>query len=373
MMDYPAQRRRQLATMLDKDGVAAYLVHQPVNVSYLTGFTGDSSWLLVARDRSILVSDARYTEQIAQECPQLEIVIRPPTQLIADAAVAELKRLGVGAVAFESSQMSVADFEALRELLPSVNWKPVRERVESLRIIKDASEIAAIKEAIHFAERAFGAFRSLLRLEDTEKDLADAMEMAVRRAGGEKTSFPTIVAVGERAALPHARPTSKRVGESSFLLVDWGASGPLYKSDLTRMLVPRTNSAFSKSDRDAKLEAVHGLVLKAQLQALSMIRPGVKAHDVDAAVRSIFSDAGYGERFGHGLGHGLGLQVHEAPSLRPNSTAVLQPGMVVTVEPGIYLPGWGGVRLEDDVLVTPDGCEILTKVPKGLPESICSI
>ena len=195
----------------------------------------------------------------------------------------------------------------------------------------------------------------------------------VRRAGADKTSFPTIVAVGDRSALPHAPPTSKRVSESSFVLLDWGASGQLYKSDLTRMLVPRTNSAFPNEHGDAKLEAVHGLVLKAQQQALSMIRPGVKGHDVDLAVRTIFAEAGYGERFGHGLGHGIGLQVHEAPSLRPNSAVILQPGMVVTVEPGLYLPGWGGVRLEDDVLVTPDGCEILTKLPKGLPESICSI
>jgi Xaa-Pro aminopeptidase len=372
-MDYPAQRRMNLIAMLEKDGVDTYLVHQPVNVSYLTGFTGDSSWLLVGRDKSLLVSDARFTEQIAQECPKLEAVIRPPTRLIADAAVAELKKLGVGSVAFESSQMSVADLETLRELLPAVSWKPVRDRVESLRSIKDDLEISGIREAIHFAERAFEAFRAQLRLDDTEKDLVDAMETYVRRAGGEKTSFPTIVAVGERAALPHAPPTSKRVGEGNFLLVDWGASGTLYKSDLTRMLVPRTNSAFSKQDSDPKLEAVHGLVLKAQQQALSLIRPGARGHDIDAAVRAIFSEAGFGERFGHGLGHGLGLQVHEAPSLRPNSTAVLQPGMVVTVEPGIYLPGWGGVRLEDDVLVTPDGCEILTKLPKGLPESICSI
>ncbi len=371
-MDYPTQRRTKLAAMLEKDGVDVYLVHQPVNVSYLTGFTGDSSWLVVGRERSLLVSDARFTEQITQECPHLEVVIRPPTRMIADAAVAELKTMGVSSVAFESSQMTVADFETLRELLPAVSWKPVKDRVESLRVIKDASEVAAIREAIHFAERAFEAFRALLRPDDSEKDLADAMESYVRRAGAQKTSFPTIVAIGERSALPHAPPTSKRIHESGFVLVDWGASGALYKSDLTRMLVPRTNSAFTKQNIDAKLEAVHGLVLKAQQKALDMIRPGVKGHDVDAAVRTIFSEAGHGEHFGHGLGHGLGLQVHEAPSLRPNSTTVLQPGMVVTVEPGIYLPGWGGVRLEDDVLVTPDGCEILTKIPKGLPESICS-
>jgi Xaa-Pro aminopeptidase len=370
-MDYPHQRRANLAAMLEKDGVEVYLIHQPVNVTYLTGFTGDSSWLLLTSKRSLLVSDARFTEQIAQECQGLETVIRPPNQTIAEAAVAELKSLNAGPVAFESSQMTVADFETLRELLPAVAWKPVRDRVESLRAIKDTSEIAAIRAAIVIAERAFQAFRSLLRLEDSEKELADAMETYVRRAGGVRTSFPTIVAVGERAALPHAPPTGKRVQESGFLLVDWGASGPLYKSDLTRMLLPRTNSASSNSQCDAKLESVYGLVLKAQQRALSMIRPGAKGQDVDAAARAVFNEAGYGKEFGHGLGHGLGLLVHEAPSLRPNSSSVLEPGMVVTVEPGLYLPGWGGVRLEDDVLVTPDGYEILTKIPKGLPDSVC--
>ena len=372
-MDYPRQRRTRLAALLPSDGVDLYLVHQPINVAYLTGFTGDSSWLLVTRERTILVSDARFTEQIAEECPGLEAVIRPPNQTIAEAAVAEVKRLKVGSIAFESSQMTVADFESLREMLPAASWKPVRDRVESLRTIKDDSEIAAIRVAIHIAERAFNAFRAQLRWEDTEKDLADSMETFVRRAGGTQTSFPSIIAVGERAALPHAPPTNKRVKESGFLLVDWGASGPQYKSDLTRMLLPRKNAPSLEQKSDAKLDAVYGLVLKAQRQAIAMIHPGARGQDVDAAARTVFQEAGFGKNFGHGLGHGIGLQVHEGPSLRPNSTAILQPGMVVTVEPGLYLPGWGGVRIEDDVLVTPDGCEILSSLPRELAESICAI
>ena len=292
-MDYPLNRRMNLASMLEKEAVDVYLVHQPINVSYLTGFTGDSSWLLVTKQRSLLVSDARFTEQIAQECPGLEAVIRPPNQNITEASVAELKKLNVRAVAFESSQMTVADFETLRELLPAVDWKPVRDRVESLRAVKDESEIAGVRQAIDIAERAYLAFRSLLRMEDSEKDLADAMESYVRRAGGDRTSFPTIVAVGERAALPHATPTGKRVRESGFLLLDWGASGPLYKSDLTRMLLPRTNSA-SNSQSDAKLESVYGLVLKAQQRALSMIRPGAQGR-MSMLPHGPCSTAGYGK------------------------------------------------------------------------------
>ncbi len=372
-MDYPQQRRSNLAALLSKDGVDLYLVHQPINVTYLTGFTGDSSWLLVNREQAILVSDARFAEQIAEECPGLEAVIRPPTQTIAEAAVAVMKKLSAPSIAFESSQMTVADFETLRELFPAATWKPVRDRVESLRAIKDDTEIAAIRSAIHIAERAFTAFRAQLRWEDTEKELVDSMESYVRKAGGEKTSFPTIIAVGERAALPHAPPTSKRVRESGFLLVDWGASGPLYKSDLTRMLLPRKNAASHVLQSDAKLDSVYGLVLRAQREAIAKIRPGVRGQDVDSAARAVFQDAGFAKNFGHGLGHGIGLQVHEGPSLRPNSTSILQPGMVVTVEPGLYFPEWGGVRIEDDVVVTPDGCEVLSSVPKELADAVCSI
>jgi Xaa-Pro aminopeptidase len=250
------------------------------------------------------------------------------------------------------------EFEAFGKQCPSVSWKGSGDRVERLRAVKDPSEVAQIREAIAFAERAFAAWRARLRPEDTEKDLADAMEMQVRWVGGKTTSFPTIVAVGERAALPHAPPTKKTIAQAEFVLVDWGASGAFYKSDLTRVLATRTISP--------KLEEVYTVVLNAQAQALQRIRPGAKGHDIDAVARSVIAGSGYGDFFGHGLGHGIGLQIHEAPAVRPNSDWVLQPGMVLTVEPGIYLPGWGGVRIEDDVVVTPDGCEVLTHVPKDL-------
>src|SRR5260370_760912 len=206
------------------------------------------------------------------------------------------------------------------------------------------------------------------------KAFCDALEQYVRRCGGCCTCFASIVAVGERAALPHAPATDRTVGAAELVLVDWGASGRFYKSDLTRVLAPRKNSAFALSggrgSGATKLEEIYDIVLRAQRQALRKIRPGGKAHEVDAAARSVIADAGFGGFFGHGLGHGLGLQVHEAPSLRPNSDAVLQAGMVVTVEPGIYLPGWGGVRIEDDILVTAEGCEVLTTVAKELRDVI---
>jgi Xaa-Pro aminopeptidase len=267
-----------------------------------------------------------------------------------------------GRVALEATSLTVADFEALREAAPSISFLGVKGRVEALRQIKDDGEIAAIRRSVAYAERAFAMLRAGLRLGETEKDVADNLDSYLRRCGATGASFPPIVAVGLRSCLPHARPTSStRIGEADFVLVDWGATGATecpYKSDLTRVLVTgKVTSLF---------ERVYRTVLAAQERGIAAIRPGAKAHDVDAEARSVIEEAGFGAFFDHGLGHGLGLDIHEAPRLRKESTITLLPGMVVTVEPGIYLPDWGGIRIEDDVLVTPDGCEVLSQVPKAL-------
>jgi Xaa-Pro aminopeptidase len=234
--------------------------------------------------------------------------------------------------------------------------------------VKDADEIGQIREAIAIAERAYTMFRAMIEPDATERQLADALEMYVRKAGGTATSFPSIVAVGERSALAHAPPTDRSVQSADWLLVDWGAAGAYYKSDLTRLIITRRSWFRPRSSKprtdDPKLAKVYAAVLAAQDRAIAAVRPGVKAKDVDAAARSALADAGYEQFFTHGLGHGLGLQVHEAPDLRASSTDVLRAGMVMTIEPGVYLPGWGGVRIEDDVLVTPAGCERLTTLPR---------
>ncbi len=363
-MNYHEQRREQLARLLDAEGLDALMISKPVNVTYLTGFSGDSSVLLVGRGRTLLVSDHRFTVQIAEECPGLQTHIRPPAQRISEAVAEVLQRLGVHHVGFESAALTVADFETLRGLAPSLDWKGSTDRVEQLRMVKDPSEVAQIQEAISVAEHAFDAFRALLRPEDREIDLFHAMERCVRQCGGMQTSFPTIVAAGERAALPHAPPTTRTASSGRMLLVDWGASGALYKSDLTRVLDTRKTSAVSGGG--PRLEDIHDIVLRAQQAAIRAVRPGVTAQEVDAAARQVISQAGYGECFGHGLGHGLGLEIHEGPFLRPNTPTPIQAGMVFTIEPGIYLSGWGGVRIEDDVLVTADGPEVLTRAPRDL-------
>jgi Xaa-Pro aminopeptidase len=355
-MDYPAQRRDKLARLLPQEGLDALMISNPVNVTYLTGFSGDTSVLVVARDRVLLVSDFRFIEQLAEECPGLATHIRPPEQKLPEAVAEVLTKLGCRSVGFESAAMTVADLETLRGLAPTVDWKGAADRVEQLRMVKDPSELAQIREAIDIAERAFTVFRALLRPHDREKDLGDAMDGYIRRAGGTGSSFPAIIAADERAALPHAPPTDRAVGGGELLLVDWGACGRFYKSDLTRVLATRKISS--------KLEEVYTVVLNAQRQALRAVRPGVTAQTVDAEARAVIAQAGFGAFFGHGLGHGIGLQVHEGPALRPRSETVLQAGMVFTLEPGVYLPGWGGVRIEDDVLVTPDGSEVLTHVER---------
>ncbi|MFO0845308.1 MAG: Xaa-Pro peptidase family protein [Gemmataceae bacterium] len=364
-MSHHAARRDRLARLLAEEGLNAVLITSEPNVTYLTGFSGESTFLALTRDRAVLISDPRYVGQLADECPEVETHIRPPTTKLHDAAGHVLTSLGARSVGCEAAALTLAEAEALRASAPAVDWKPAADRVEKLRMVKDDVEVALIRQAVAIAERAFAAFRALLRPDDREKDLADALEGHVRRCGGLTCSFPPIVAVGDRAALPHCPPTARRVDEAGLLLVDWGATGPTgYRSDLTRVLPTHT----TRSSTDDRLAGIHATVLRAQQAAFRAVRPGVLAREVDAAARSVIEQAGHGPHFSHGLGHGIGLEVHEAPSVRPLSETRLEPGMVFTLEPGIYLPGWGGVRIEDDVLVTPDGVELLSSAPRDLEQ-----
>jgi len=358
-MDATPTRREALARTLKRDDVDAILVSSPSNVRYLTGFSGEDSVFLLTPERAVIVSDGRFTTQIAEECPDLDARIRPTGQTLTDGIVEAVGALGVRRLAFEAQALSVAEHETLCEKLPAVETRGVRGRVEALRAVKDEGEIAAIREAIGYAERAFAMLRNGLRMGESEKDTADALEGYLRRCGATAASFPPIVAVGARSALPHARPTAEtRIGDADFVLIDWGATGRPYKSDLTRVLVTgKVTSEF---------ETVYRTVLAAQQRGIAAVRPGAKAGDVDAEARSVVEEAGFGPFFDHGLGHGLGMDIHEAPRLRKTGEETLRPGMVVTVEPGIYRPGWGGVRIEDDVLVTRDGCEVLSHVPRDL-------
>jgi Xaa-Pro aminopeptidase len=354
-----AGRRQRLLKQLRSLELAALLVTSETNVSYLTGFSGDSTYLIIGKRRVLLVSDSRYTSQIGQECPGIEAYIRPQTESLPQAVGPCLSKNGITHCGFESSDLSVEGFETLRRAAGSTEFVPTSALVETLRQVKDATELAETRAAVEQAQRGFRATHALLRGEQTELEVAHDLEHAMRGVGARGASFPVIVAAGSRSALPHARPTTAVIGDQDFVLIDWGAtSAGGYRSDLTRV-VPLTRVS-------SKLNTVYGVVSKAQAAAIAAIRPGVECRKIDAIARNLIADAGFGKFFGHGLGHGVGLDIHELPRLNVQSQTVLEPGMVVTVEPGIYLEGWGGVRLEDDVLVTPDGHEILTSVPREL-------
>jgi Xaa-Pro aminopeptidase len=359
-MDRYAARRDKLRKALRKTEAEALLVTNFTNVTYLTGFNGDDSYLLVRPDGELMLTDGRYTTQLEEECPGLEVSARRPGVSMHEAVVKAVKRAQIGRLGIEAESMTVAQRDKLAEKLPKLELVATPGLVEDLREVKDRWEIERIREAVRVAEKAFAVVRATLRPEMTEKFVADELEHQIRLFGARCSSFPNIVAVGPRAALPHAVPGRYTLGESELLLIDWGADKGLYKSDLTRVLVTGKISP--------KFKRLYEIVIEAQTRAIAAIKPGVKAQDVDKVARRVIAKAGYGRRFGHGLGHGIGLDVHEAPRLAAKSTTLLKAGMVVTVEPGIYLPGWGGIRIEDDVLVTRDGHEVLTHVGKQLSE-----
>lgn len=370
-MNYEARRERLIASL--KPGSDAFLVSHPTNVRYLTGFTGDASYLIVNLTRTILVSDGRFTEQIAGECPGLDTHIRSLKETTLEALAGVISKLGVRKLSFESNRLTVADFDALKEKLKGVDLHPTKEVIEWIRAIKDEAEVAIIRRAITAAERAFEAFRVELRRGDSEVELADRMEFLIRRNGGRRSSFEPITAGGERSALAHAPPTDRLLTAGGWLLVDWGAVVDGYCSDLTRLLIPNTQHFRSSNSPGIdlpRLATAYRALDGARRRAIAAVRPGVATKAVDAEARAALEQAGMADKFTHGLGHGIGLEVHEKPGLRMNSDDVLVAGMVITIEPGVYFPGWGGIRIEDDVLVTADGCEVLSSLPRDFEAAL---
>jgi Xaa-Pro aminopeptidase len=343
----------------EKDPADAVLVSAVANVTYLTGFLGDSSTLLVLPGRLMAITDGRYTEQFARECPGLEVHVRPVGQPMMAGVVEVAGKLGIASLAFEKNVVTVAGFEQVKEKAPTIELRGVSGWVETLRRVKDAGEIAEIRTSIEIAERAFERFRAEVEPGKSEKELADRLDAILRACGATGPAFPPIVAAGRNAALPHYQPSGEVVlGEDDILLVDWGATGHPYKSDLTRVL---TTGKVAP-----EFQAVYQSVLSAQERAIAAIRPGVSAKAVDAEAREAIAEAGFGDFFNHGLGHGFGIEIHERPFLGREPDETLEAGMVVTIEPGIYLPDRFGVRIEDDVLVTGSGAERLSRLRADL-------
>ena len=363
------ERRDKIRRAAAKQKIDAFLVTNPINVRYLTGFTGGTAYLLIQPDGDTILSDPRFTIQIEEECPDLHAVIRPRSETTSKTLLKILGKTTAGQLGVESETMTIAQHERLFEFLSHWQSVPVKGVVEELRHVKDHDEIAHIRRAIDIAAGAFKTERELLvQLSPWQNEIgvSISLENEMRILGAEDRSFPSIIGAGARAALPHATPSKQKILGQSHLLFDWGCVIDGYMSDLTRVVI------FEPHNK--KLRTVYETVREAQEAAIAAIKPGKVCEEIDAVARNIIADAGFGKHFGHGLGHAIGLQVHENPRLAPENKTVLKAGMVLTVEPGIYLKGWGGIRIEDDVLVTPSGCEVLSKmVPKSFDEMVTEI
>ena len=349
--DRRGDRQADVRGRLAVQGLRALLVSHPPNIRYLSGFTGSAGLLLLETDRTILLTDARYAAQAPEETRGAAEVLIEPRNLWdrLRQVLSTRPRLRFG---FEREHLTVRNAERLAEL-PSAEPVPCSDVVESFRAVKDAGEVAAISAAIEVAQAALVEVLPSLKVGETEREIAARLEAGLRRRGSEWHPFPTIVASGARSALPHARAGSRPVGQGELLLLDFGAQLNGYCADLTRTVVVGARA-------DSRQREIYGVVREAQRAAREGIRAGMSGREADALARDRITAAGFGAAFGHSLGHGLGLEVHEAPRLAVTAEEPLPAGAVVTVEPGIYLEGWGGVRLEDDIHITPEGPRCLT-------------
>jgi Xaa-Pro aminopeptidase len=348
-------RRERLAARLAPLGIDAMFITRLPNVRYLTGFSGSNGQLLLGGDDAVFLTDGRYAEQSKREVPEVKRGIYSSD--FAGAFEQACHDAGLKRVGFESAGMTFRTYQKLSPM-EGLELVPVGEEVEKLRWAKDREEIRAIDAAQAITDEAFQ--RILPKLVDgvTERDVALELDFSMRQAGADGMAFDPIVAFGENAAEPHHHPTERALQHGDVVKMDFGALKDGYHSDITRTV------AFG--DPPKQLEEIYALVRSSQQAGIDAVRAGVKGKDADGAARDIIKDGGFGDAFGHSLGHGVGLEIHEGPSLRSTSDEVLPAGAVVTVEPGVYVPGLGGVRIEDMVEVTEEGCRVITGSPKEL-------
>ncbi len=346
------QRLKKLVSVIPAN---ATLILSPENLYYFSGFTGGEGMLYIDKSRLLLFTDSRYTVQAQEEAPDFEVIDT------ANLSTSEfLKQQGDKAYGFEDDYVTFSKFAGLKRISPKSVFSPVSSHIDKIRMIKDDAEIALIKKAANIADSAFTYILDKIQVGKTERDISLDLEYFMLRHGADGLSFDTISASGVRSCMPHGTATDKVIEAGDFLTLDFGCKYRGYCSDMTRTVV--LGKATDKQ------KEIYNTVLEAQKCALSTIRAGELAKAVDEAARGIIENAGYGKNFGHGLGHSLGLKVHEAPSCSPRSQDILTENMMMTVEPGIYIDGYGGVRIEDLVLVTADGYNNFTTSAKELIE-----
>lgn len=352
------QRIKKAFGLLKKNNIDLLLVTETNHVNYLTGFSGSNGIIVLAPPKAYFLTDFRYAVQSQKEVKNCQVIIAN-RQLIVELPRLPVFNKGIR-VGIEAEFVTIKLLEKLKELLPSVTFKPTEQLIESLSIVKDSDEVSRIKKAIRITDKAFTEILKIIKPEIKEKDVALELEYTMRTLGADNIAFDTIVASGQRSSMPHGRASDKKLRKGDFITIDFGCMYRGYASDMTRTVV------LGKATQRQK--DIYNLVLTAQKMACRAVRPGLACSRLDGVARDHIMKAGYGDNFGHGLGHGLGMLVHDKPVLSPQSNDVLAPGMVVTIEPGIYIPNWGGVRIEDDVLVTAGGGQILTKSSKDLLE-----
>jgi len=346
-------RRALVDEILESEGLDGIVFSHPPNLRFLTGFSGSTGCLLVTSSGVGFLTDSRYTTQARDQMVDVEV---REAKILHKSVVEWLTELGCRRVGFEEETLSCSEMRRLREATADIVWVPLERSLQMLRCRKDKEEIATLEHAATIAEAAFTEVLPRLRPGTIERDFATDLEFAIRRNGGEEKSFDFIVASGPRGALPHGIAADRVMQEGDLVTIDFGVRYAGYHHDETV-----TVALGEVSDT---LRSIHDIVLRAHDLAIDAVRPGARIPDVDAVARDYIAQCDYGDFFGHGLGHGLGLEVHEWPSLSARTDATLQEGMVITIEPGIYLPDVGGVRIEDMILVTASGARVLTKIDK---------
>lgn len=349
------EKLKKLRQSFEEHHIDALLITSGYNRRYITGFTGTAGVAIVTQDKAVFITDFRYTQQAQKEISGFEIVQH--TKPIMEEVGLQLEKMGVKSVGFEKDDMSYAMYEVYQKAVKS-ELVPVSGLIEKIRLIKTEQEIKIIKAAADIADAAFNHIITYISPGKTELEVSNELEFFMRKQGASSSSFDIIVASGLRSALPHGVATDKIIEKGDFVTLDFGALYNGYVSDLTRTI--------AVGEPSEQLKEIYQIVLEAQLKSLDEIKAGMTGIQADAVARDHIKSKGYGDAFGHSLGHGIGLEVHEGPGLSFRSETVLEPGMVITIEPGIYVPGVGGVRIEDDTVVTATGNDKLTHSTKEL-------
>ena len=348
-------RVEKLRKKMQEENLESFLITSPYNLRYLTNFTGTTGLAVITLEKAFFITDFRYTEQAAAQAQGFEIIknVGPIFEEVADLVQKEgLRELG-----FEETTVSFLEYSVLEEIIDA-QLIPISGMIEELREIKDEEEIAIIEKACSIADLAYDHILKMIQPGMTEIEVANQLDFYMRSLGASGVSFETIVASGLRSAMPHGVASKKIIEQGDLITIDFGCYYEGYVSDMTR--------TFAIGDPGEQLKEIYQIVLEAQLAVLEVAKPGVTGKQLDAVARDYITKHGYGEAFGHSTGHGIGLEIHEGPNVSVRAEKQFVPGNIITDEPGIYLPGIGGVRIEDDLLITSDGNRVLTHSPKEL-------